>query len=329
MTRDSTGRSLFLLASIGLVITTTAYGQRGDETGVASDSPKPTAVDAVVAPSPSMDELANAVFTGIQDAAVQLVDGRWEGEPFVEGGASAPVVGLVQGFHLNGDLTGDGLEETAVILWTSSGGSGTFDYLAVAGRRDGMVANLGTAELGDRVQVRQGRIADGKIELDVIQAGPEDAACCPTEMATRTWEMGSDGLVETASETTGTLSMAVLRGPEWVLTDLAWNESAPVEPEVTLVFDKEKISGVAGCNGYFAVVEASGELPACLSIEAIGATRKMCLEEIVAVEDRFLKQLAAVSSYSFLAGKLALSWQTEDSGGVMLFSPRHPSGLDS
>ena len=315
----------FGLISYALVVATLACSQSNEEVPAGQDSPKPSEVEAFLDSPPSLDELASATFIGVQDSPVELVDGKWEGEPFVEGGASVPAVGLVQEFALHGDVTGDDHEETVVLLWTSSGGSGTFEYLAVAGRTGDALTNLGTAELGDRVQVRRGRIANGKIELDVVQAGPGDAACCPTQMATRTWEMDADGLKEVSSEITGTLSVTDLQGAEWVLSDFAWNEPAPADPEVSLVFEGDKISGSAGCNGYFGNLVEGGDMSSSLSLGPLGATRKMCPENIMAVEDRFLKQLGAVTSFSYLAGKLALSWQHDDSAGVMLFVAREPS----
>jgi len=325
MMKNAESKLLFGLSPILLTAMTLGCGREGDEVGTPPDSPTPATAAAATAEPPSMEELADATFIGILDEPVALVDGSWEGEPFVEGGVSAPVVGLVREFHLTGDVTGDGKRESVVLLWTSSGGSGTFDFIAVAGRTDEQIATLGTAELGDRVQVRQGRISDGKIELDVVQAGPEDAACCPSQMATRVWEMSPDGLNEVSLEITGTMSVADLRGPEWVLTDFAWNESAPAEPEVTLVFEEDRVAGNAGCNGYFGGLEEGGDMPSSISIGQVGATRMMCSEEIMAVEDRFLKQLTAVTSYSYLAGRLALSWQDDPAGGVMLFAPREPS----
>lgn len=276
-----------------------------------------------------MDELADATFVGIMEEPVQLAEGSWEGEPFVDGGASAPAVGLVKHFHLSGDLTGDGHKEAAVLLWTSSGGSGTFDYLAVAGRTDGRVDTLGTARLGDRVQVRRGQISDGTITLDVLQAGPEDAACCPTQLATRVWSLGPEGLTEISSEVTGTMSVAELRGPEWILTDFAWNEPAPAQPEVTLVFEEDRVAGKAGCNGYFGGIEEGGDMPSGILVGQLGATRMMCPEEIMTVEDRFLRQLAAATSYSYIAGRLAVSWQDDQAAGVMIFEPREPAAPGS
>ena len=74
--------------------------------------------------APTAFELAHATYSGIMDEPVTLTGGRWEGEPFVEGGASRPTVGLVDHFILTGDLDGDGLDEAVTFLWESSGGSG-------------------------------------------------------------------------------------------------------------------------------------------------------------------------------------------------------------
>lgn len=325
MINDFLNRLLLGLSLMLSAVVAGGCGQAANESESPADGPAPVPETAMSAKPPNMEELANATFTGILEEPVRLVDGSWQGEPFVEGGVSAPAVGLVRQFQLTGDLTGDGMEETAVLLWTSSGGSGTFDYLAVTGRTVEGIAILGTAELGDRVQIRRGRLVDGTIALDVLQTGPEDAACCPTQLATRIWELGPDGLTETASEITGTMSVAELRGPEWVLTDFAWNEPAPPDPEVTLVFEDDQIAGRAGCNGFFADVEEGGDSPNGLSIGPVGSTRMMCSEEIMQVEDRFLRQLAGANSYSYLAGRLALSWQDDRSAGVMLFAPREPS----
>ena len=55
------------------------------------------------------DRFANVAIHGIDDQVIQLTDGTWEGEPFVEGGASRPRVGLVDDFVLSGDIDHDGI----------------------------------------------------------------------------------------------------------------------------------------------------------------------------------------------------------------------------
>ncbi len=270
--------------------------------------------------APSLEELASATYIGIYDEAVTLVDGRWEGEPFVEGGASRPSAGLVDHFAPAGDLDGDGREETIVLLWESSGGSGTHLYLAVTGRRNRDIVNLGTALVGDRVQVRRGRIADGRIELDVVQAGPEDAMCCPSQLATRRWALGEGALVEGEVTVTGALSLESLWGPEWVLSELGRGEPVPDVAEIMISFHDDKVTGTSSCNRYFAAV--TGEVAGELVFSGMGATRMACPEPAMDLERRYLNILAGASSYSFLGGRLVLGCDTDNGPVALIFTPR-------
>ena len=267
--------------------------------------------------APSLEELSSATFTGIYDEAVTLVDGRWEGEPFVEGGASRPSVGLVDHFALIGDLDGDGREETTALLWESSGGSGTRLYLAVMGRGHHDLEDLGTALVGDRVQVRSARIVDGRIELDVVQAGPGDAMCCPSQLATRGWALSAGNLVEGETTITGTLSLDSLGGPEWVLSEPLWGESVSEAPEITISFHDDKVTGSGGCNRYFAAV--AGNIPGELVFSGMGTTRMACQESTMSLERHYLKTLAGASSYSFLGGRLVLSCGADDGPIALIY----------
>jgi len=277
--------------------------------------------------APSLEELASATYTGIFDDAITLDEGRWEGEPFVEGGASRPSAGLVDDFFLTADFDDDGREETTVLLWESLGGSGTRLYLAVAGRRHRNIVNLGTVLVGDRVQVRGGRIADGRIELDVVQVGPEDAMCCPSQLATRRWALGEGDLVEGEATITGALSLESLRGPEWVLSELDWGEPVPDAAEIMISFHDDKVTGTGGCNRYFAAV--TGREPGELVFSGMGATRMACPEPTMNLERRYLNTLAGASSYSFLGGRLVLGCDTDDGPVALIFTPRKvPSDPD-
>lgn len=288
-----------------------------------TESSAPTAV-ASVAP-PTHEDFANATFDSIGEETFQLTDGRWEGEPFEEGGASVPTAGLAEDFILQGDLTRDETDESVALLWTNSGGTGTFSYIAAATSENQGISILGTAEIGDRIQVRAGRIVDGRVELDVVQGGPDDAACCPSQLATRNWTLGPDGLTEGEAEIAGTLSVATLQGTHWLLTNFSTDDEAPAEPEVTLVFEDGRIAGGSGCNRYFADIADSGDMPGDISLGPAGSTQMMCPDEAMAVETHFLKQMAAVNSFRFLAGKLVLNWEEGDDYGSMSFAPREPS----
>ena len=270
--------------------------------------------------APTAAELASATYTGIEEGPVTLVEGQWEGEPYEEGGASRPRAGLVEDFSLVGDLNGDGVNEAVVLIWQSGGGSGTFSYLAVMGRSDDEVNNLATAEIGDRVKLRSGRIDDASIILDVLQQGEGDGACCPTQLATRTWSIIDGQLVEGDMEITGTLSLDTLAGTEWVLTHMNRNEALNAEAEVTLVFGEGQISGKSACNQYSAGVE-QGETPADLKIGLAMGTRMACPGELMDVEQQYLDALTYVTGFSFLAGKLVLTWEKDGTVSAMIFDP--------
>ena len=271
--------------------------------------------------APTAVELANATYTGTGEGPVTLVDGRWEGEPCVEGGASRPSVGLVEDFHLPGDLDGDGQDEAVITLWQSSGGSGTFNYVAVVGRKNGEIINLGTAAMGDRVQVRSGRIDGGVIIFDVVQQGEGDAACCPAQLATRTWSLADDQLKEGEAKITGKLSLATLTGTGWVLTHLNRNEPIQEGAEVTLDFAEDRVSGKSACNRYSAGVE-QGEAPGDLKIGLAMGTRMACPGELMDLESKYLDALSQVTGFSFLAGKLVLTWEKDGNWSAMMFNPR-------
>ena len=269
---------------------------------------------------PDLSELANATYAGVYDEPVTLSNGKWEGKPFSDGGTSRPQVSLVREFHKTGDLTGDGNEVAVVMLTESSGGSGTFQYLAVMGRRGEKVSNLGTAPVGDRVQTIRAWIENGRILMDVVQAGPDDAMCCPTQVTHRTWQLRSGSLKEVSARVTGVLSLEILEGTEWILTGFNWDDPAPAEPEITLTFEKGRAAGAGGCNRYFGNVEETS--PGEITFGAIGSTMMSCPDEAMALEHRYHKALEGVVSYSFVAEQLALSYYEDGAYMTMLFHRR-------
>jgi heat shock protein HslJ len=270
---------------------------------------------------PTLEELQNATYQGFEDpASVTLTDGTWTGEPYTEDSASRPEISLVGGFRVTGDLDADNQEEAVTLLNLASGGSGQLLFVAVVDRSDGQLVNVATELVGDRVQVRGMRTRGRRIYLDVVQAGPEAAACCPGELATLGWELLPEGGLSSiaATEEPGRLSLETIGDTRWMLREWSWGEPAPEEPEVMIRYDDGRLTGSSGCNNYF-TTPTLGEMPGDLSLGRIGTTRMACPEPQTAVEARFLSQLKGVNRYGFMAGELMLSYETNDGSGVMMF----------
>ena len=269
---------------------------------------------------PTFDQVRNATIDGLFDDPVPLKDGRWEGEPYVAEGASRPTAGIAGDLMLTGDLTGDGNDETVAFLWSATGGSGTRNYIGVF-QGDGIAAiNLATALIGDRVQVRGGRIIDGQVELDVVQHGPDDAQCCPATNATRAWVLKGGALEEQPEQVRGRIIVADLQGTEWQLVQ-ADREQLPGANAVTFEVQDGRVSGQAPCNRYMGAV-TDGEAPGMIEFGQLASTQMACADdETMRREQEFLATLGAVDRFGYLAGKLALSANVDGELRRLLFEP--------
>ncbi len=243
---------------------------------------------------------------GESPATVTLHDGRWTGAPAPSGAAAGAVVMLDADFRLAGDLDGDGVDDAVVLLTRSNGGTATWSYLAVVARAAGALRNVATVALGDRVQIRSARIADGTLSVSTVRAGPNDAACCPGELGEQQWALVGGRLVAQGNFTAGRLALTTLAGRTWVLRAWDVGEPAPVQPVVTLVQTGGAFTGRSGCNRYTAGV-MPGAMPGELSVGLVAATRMACPDAESAVEARFLQQLSSARRFDFRAGRLAIS----------------------
>ncbi len=106
------------------------------------------------------------------------------------------VVAVMLPEYAVGNLDGDGAPDAAVLIATSTGGSGTFLDLAAVLNRGNQPASDAIAFLGDRVLVDRVRIRDGEVQLDLTMHGPADPMCCPSVEATRRFRLVDGELVE-------------------------------------------------------------------------------------------------------------------------------------
>ena len=162
----------------------------------ASDSPTLTPVqETVFAPSLTAEQLKNAQYQlGSRDdhAVVQLTDGKYQQ------GTDASTfdfayVALTQ-FISFGDLTGDGVNEAAVVFLENYGGTGNFGFLAIYTNVNGLPVFLYSTIIDDRPMINEISIENGEVYLDAIVHGFEDGGCCPTLPTTRRYALVNNQL---------------------------------------------------------------------------------------------------------------------------------------
>ena len=188
----------FLFAIASLLAFGCGRAATDSAAGVASSAAQPPPH-----PATTRDAVANATIGGVFDAPVTLKDGKYEGRPYVAGGAAYPRLLLLADRVLFADLDGSPAKEAVSLLAESSGGSGERIYLSVIGLRDGQARSLGTVLVGDRTRIRDVAVDGRTIVLDVIEIGPNEAACCPTQQARKTYSFEGDRVTLTRSEVTG------------------------------------------------------------------------------------------------------------------------------
>lgn len=269
-----------------------------------------TAVLAVVSAGSAraeltLDQVRNASIAGVYERPVALRDGRYAGPPFVAGGASRPTLTVVGDLSAVGDLDAAAGDEAAVLLAENSGGSGEMIYLSVIALRGGAPVSLGTVAVGDRTKIISFGVSGTEILLRVVEAGPGEPACCPTQVARKAYGMDGGALTLKRSEVEGTLALALIAGVEWTAAEVD-GEPIPVGARrPTAVVADGRIAGFGGCNRYTASISETS--PGSIAVGPAAATKMACPEPEMLLEDRFLASLGAAVRYSFLAGRLALS----------------------
>ncbi len=194
--------------------------------------------------------------------------------------------------------------------------------------RAGSAIEKASTLVGDRVQIRSFELDASTVVLRLVQAGPEDAACCPGEKITRRWNLTGAGWAEIEPTPEGRLSTADLAGISWQLTHFSWDETASNEPAITLHVQDGQISGSSGCNRYTGSIR-DGESPGDMEIGPIAATRRACPPPIMDAEQLYLEALAAANRFTFLAGDLALTYVIDQQWRTLRFTAEpSPSPAD-
>ena len=186
------------------------------------------------------------------EQAITLANGKYEGQPAEPGAASRPTAVLWEPTFHTADLDGVIGSEALAMLSSNAGGSGEFVSLAVFGMRDGAFANVATVPVGDRVRLQSLWLERGKVIMDVIEPGPNDAACCPTQVSRKTFGYDDGTFKQVSSEVRGMLALSMLSANEWTLVEIDGQPlSADLDPPL-IHFEAQRLRGFAGCNRFTA-----------------------------------------------------------------------------
>ena len=157
--------------------------------GCGEQNPTPNLIDGEIAPL-TVEVLQNATYKSefVKAGQAQLQDGMYEEKIDPD---SASKITLALSEHITfGDVNADTLDDAAVVLEASGGGSGTFYTLAIIINRLGNPYHIHSANLGDRIRVESLEIADYVITVRMLAHGEGDALCCPTQAEVRRYNLG-------------------------------------------------------------------------------------------------------------------------------------------
>jgi heat shock protein HslJ len=308
MTRTAPLSSMVILAGLAVVALA----------GCSQSPPPPPPAPKEPPPAPTLDQVRSATVSGVVEQPVTLVNGAWEGPAAEPGAASHPSLTLWSPSVIFNDVDGAPGSEAIAMLSTGSGGSGEFVHVGVFAMRDGKAVSIATAPVGDRVQLNRLWVEHGEIHMDVVEPGPKDPACCPTQVSRKVFKLEGGALKAVSSDVVGALSVNMLASTDWMLVEM---DGAPVEAGAkppTLLVQYGKVVGFDGCNRYTGALKESA--PGQITVGPLAATRMACPPAAMALEDKFTAQMNKVTRYSFRAGQLVLSWDDKKDRGLLVFS---------
>jgi hypothetical protein len=174
----------------------------------ATPTAAPTATPTAIPPL-TLNALKNAEYQSEfpKSKKARLTDGKYE-EEIVPGAASKLTIMIYPDMYAFGDLNGDGVDDAAVVLATSAGGSGTFISLEAVINDKGTPKHIASASLGDRTRLKSIAIQAGEITVTTLTHGPNDPMCCPTIEGTQKYKLQGDKLTQVSSTSATGVSFA-------------------------------------------------------------------------------------------------------------------------
>jgi len=137
----------------------------------------------------------------IEESAVILINGKAEKE--IAPGSASKIEVAVWGEPVKGDLTSDGINDAALIITYSAGGSGIFYYIAAALHDFGSGKTIGTNAilLGDRIAPQNISIENGEIVVNYADRKKDESMIIqPSVGITRNFKIENSSLTEITPE---------------------------------------------------------------------------------------------------------------------------------
>lgn len=156
------------------------------------EEPRPVSNENV----PTAFDGRNSSFT-IDGKEVTLINGTSEMES--ARGSTSEIATTYFGNEVKGDLTGDGVSDTAFMISQSTGGSGLFYYTVVAVKTENGYKTTNAFFIGDRIAPQNMYIPKGSMELQVNYAERkqgEPMTAQPSQGATKLLKVTSEGKLE-------------------------------------------------------------------------------------------------------------------------------------
>lgn len=152
----------------------------------------PTVTEATQELAVSFDTFKNLMLTATEmRKQVQLVDGKWT-ETQADG--SIQMVNLDTRFA-TGDLNEDGVDDAALLVAESMGGTGVFYSLTVLINNNGVFEQKASAFIDDRPIIHSIEINNGEVVLNVNVHGLNDPMIDPTMKLTKNYRLIENRLV--------------------------------------------------------------------------------------------------------------------------------------
>ncbi len=260
----------------------------------------------------------NTTYT-IGNRPVSLVDGRSE-EPAAPN-SSGKIITQVQNTPLFADIDKDGIDDAVLILTQSTGGSGTFYYVAAAIATPTGYEGTAALLLGDRIKPQRIEVLGYKARIHFLTRSSEQSFADDPTLPQRVdviYVAENQQLAEVAIDFEGEAdpSRMTLQMHPWTWIKTVFNNDTEKEPaqagDFTLSFTKKgQVSGTTDCNNFHGTVTV--EKHRIHFGENMAMTRKFCADS---QEMEFIEMLQNASSFFFTSrGQLIIELKY-DSGSM-------------